>query len=169
MVRLERIDDVALERLIALATSEASPDEVMPPVEGPPGWTQSRHDAFRAFYRSRRDGLETACREVMLLIVNDDQIVGSVRLATIDPDTFETGMWLTRSTRGRGIGADVLRAVIAEVTTRGARRLIVETTSGNGGALSILKKCGATFRSPDSDGRVHAHFQLGSSVDNVVE
>jgi RimJ/RimL family protein N-acetyltransferase len=56
---------------------------------------------------------------------------------------LETGIWLARSFRGRGVGREALRLVKARAASAGAAVLVAETTAGNVGALALLKYAGA--------------------------
>lgn len=56
---------------------------------------------------------------------------------------LETGIWLARSFRGRGVGREALRLVKARAASAGAGVLVAETTAGNVGALALLKYAGA--------------------------
>ncbi|BCW71160.1 GNAT family N-acetyltransferase [Arthrobacter sp. NicSoilB8] len=57
--------------------------------------------------------------------------------------TLETGIWLARSFRGRGVGREALRLVKDRATSAGAAVLVADTTAGNVGALALLKSAGA--------------------------
>ncbi len=56
---------------------------------------------------------------------------------------LETGIWLARSFRGRGVGREALRLVKDRAESAGAAVLVAETTAGNVGALALLKSAGA--------------------------
>ena len=56
---------------------------------------------------------------------------------------LETGIWLARSFRGRGVGREALRLVKDRAASAGAPVLVAETTAGNVGALALLKFAGA--------------------------
>lgn len=56
---------------------------------------------------------------------------------------LETGIWLARSFRGRGVGRESLRLVKDRAAAAGAAVLVAETTAGNVGALALLKSAGA--------------------------
>src|SRR3954471_2126061 len=56
-VRLMPVDEQPLEPRLRLAVTETEPDEVMPPVEAPAGWSHERQEAFRRFHRSNYGGL----------------------------------------------------------------------------------------------------------------
>ena len=56
---------------------------------------------------------------------------------------LETGIWLARSFRGRGVAREALRLVKARAASAGASVLVAETTAGNVGALALLKSAGA--------------------------
>ncbi|WP_212732706.1 hypothetical protein [Streptomyces oceani] len=48
-----RLDEGLLQDLLDVAVAEAEPDEVMPTVAGPAGWTGERRTAFSRFHQSR--------------------------------------------------------------------------------------------------------------------
>ena len=123
VVRLTPVDERLLTPLLSVAVAETKPEEVMPPVEAPPGWSQPRRDAFCEFYRSHYRGLNGPTRTLAYGILCNSDVVGMIRMARSDgPDTLETGMWLGRSVRGRGIGVRALRLLLDEAARTGARR-----------------------------------------------
>lgn len=159
-VRLEPVDDGNLEALLSVAAAEADPDEVMPPVVAPPGWSEARREAFRAFHREHYGGLAGPTRTTMYAILVGGDVLGMIRMAwRAEPETVETGMWLGRSARGLGLGAAALRALLVEAARVGARRVVAETTAGNQPAVSLLRRCGADLRT-DENGAVRAEFPL---------
>jgi RimJ/RimL family protein N-acetyltransferase len=148
-VRLVPIDGEAmLQRLLAVAVADAEPDEVMPPVPGPPGWTPARRDAFRDFHRGRYDGLTGIARTAMFAIATTEgDVIGMIRLTRLEADDeagiAETGIWLGRSARGRGIGTAALRALLCLAGPAGVHTVVAGTTSANTAALRVLDRCGA--------------------------
>ena len=116
IVRLTPVDERLLQRLLSVAVAEAQPDEVMPPVEAPPGWSEPRMDAFCAFYRSHQAGLDGPTRTRMYAVLE-----------------------------ARGIGGRALRLLLDEAAPTGARAIVAETTSSNVAAIGVLRRCGATF------------------------
>lgn len=160
-VELRPVDEATLRGLLAVAVDDAEPAEVMPPVAGPPGWTPARQDAFQAWHRARRSGLAGPHRECTFAVLADGKIVGSARLACQDgPEVIETGIWLARSTRGRGIGTAALGALLDEAARAGARVLVAETTAVNHAAIASLRGHGAVFSTDHDTGHVHARFSL---------
>ncbi|MFI6760532.1 GNAT family N-acetyltransferase [Micromonospora sp. NPDC050417] len=159
-VRLTPIDERTLEPLLSVAAAEAEPDDVMPPVDAPAGWSHARREAFREFHRARFDGLTGATRTAMFAIMVGDDVVGMIRM-TCDgqPTTMETGMWLGKSARGQGIAATALRLLLAEAVGAGARLVTAETTVDNTPALSVLRRAGAELKR-DGD-VVRAQIRLG--------
>jgi RimJ/RimL family protein N-acetyltransferase len=156
-VRLTAIDNEEIvDALLTVAVAEAEPTDVMPPVAGPPGWTAERREAFRAFHRTFYEGLVGPNRTIMFGVVVADQLVGMIRLRRRDVESVETGMWLGRSARGRGIGTAALRAVVAEATAVGARTMVAETTSANHAALAALRRCGAMLTADATSDKVTA-------------
>jgi hypothetical protein len=101
VVRLTRVDERLLTPLLSVAVAETKPDEVMPPVEAPPGWSQPRREAFCEFYRSHCRGLNGPTRTLIYGILCNSDVVGMIRMARSDgPDTLETGMWLVSAWPG---------------------------------------------------------------------
>lgn len=83
-VEVQQVNEESLEELLAVAVEGATPEEVMPPVVGPPGWTTERQEALRNWHRARRPGLAGPLRESTFAITHNGRIVGSARLALRD-------------------------------------------------------------------------------------
>jgi RimJ/RimL family protein N-acetyltransferase len=80
-------------------------------------------------------------------------VVGAVRLGRTDEaGVLETGIWVTRGTRGRGVGQAAIAAVLDKATALGADAVRADTTSGNTAALSVLRRLGFE-PSPAEDGQ----------------
>lgn len=154
-VALHPIDDDRLDRLAEVARTEAEPEEVMP-VEGTTsGWTPRLVQAFHDFHRKRADDQALRTYAVMA----DGEVVGSIRLDAIGAEgVLETGVWLARSARGKGIGGRALGLVLAEARQHGADAVIASTRSVNRRALGILRHHGARVQT-DGD-VVRARFDL---------
>ncbi|WP_243740902.1 GNAT family N-acetyltransferase [Streptomyces sp. 8K308] len=158
-MELQQVDEEGLQELLAVAVEDAAPEEVMPPVAGPPGWTLERQGAFRNWHRARRAGLAGPLRESTFAIIHDGKIVGSARLALRDSHgVLETGMWLARSWRGHGIGTAALRILLHEAARAGARVVVADTKAHNSAALAALRRNGATLIA--SQGTVEVHAEL---------
>jgi RimJ/RimL family protein N-acetyltransferase len=163
VVRLTPVDERLLPPLLSVAVAETTPDEVMPPVEAPPGWSDARRVAFCDFYRSHHRGLRGPTRTLMYAILCDGDVVGMIRMARRDdPDTLETGMWLANSARNQGVGVAALRLFLGEAALVGARRLIAQTTAGNVAAIGVLRRCGAALTVTGLE--VHAEIQIGKAL-----
>lgn len=161
-VRLVPVDEGNLEALLSVAVAEAEPDEVMPPVTAPPGWSEARREGFRTFHRQHFAGLDGPDRTVMYAILIGGDVLGMIRMARRDePGTVETGMWLGRSARGLGLAAAALRALLVEAAGVGADRVVAETAAGNQPALAVLRRCGARL-TPGSGDAVRAEIALSS-------
>ncbi|MFC9285835.1 GNAT family N-acetyltransferase [Streptomyces sp. NPDC057052] len=160
-VELQQVDEDSLEELLAVAVDDAAPEETMPPVAGPPGWTPERKEAFRGWHRARRPGLAGPLRESTFAISHDGKIVGSARLALRDShDVLETGMWLARSWRGYGIGTATLRLLLHEAARTGARAVVADTKTHNKAALAALRRNGATLTTSPDVTEVRAELPL---------
>jgi RimJ/RimL family protein N-acetyltransferase len=158
-VEVQPLDEESLEELLAVAANDATPEEVMPPMAGPPGWTTERQEAFRAWHRARLPGLAGPLRESTFAITHNGEIVGSARLAVRDrPDVLETGMWLARTQRGRGIGTATLRILLDEAAKTNAQAVVADTKAHNTAALTALRRNGATLVTSQDTAEVHAEL-----------
>jgi RimJ/RimL family protein N-acetyltransferase len=153
-VRLRPVDEAVLARLVGAAVSDAAPDEVTPPL--PSGaWGPERIEWLRRFHRDRRMGLDGPLGEATWAISAGGEVVGAVRLKrTADPGVLETGIWLRRSARGRGVGRRAIAAVLAQARELGAGAVVADTSVHNASALAILRGLG--FRCETADDRVTA-------------
>ena len=87
----------------------------------------------------------------------EEQVVGSVRLVRADrPGQMETGVWLVRDVRGRGVGHAAMAAVLSEAVELGATSVSAETTSSNAGAVAVLERLGFDLWAGDDRGSVDA-------------
>ncbi|MCU1434932.1 MAG: family acetyltransferase [Pseudarthrobacter sp.] len=158
-VRLADVDEAMLETLLHLAQDDASPDEVTPPLGSGAGWNPDRIQWFRAYHRAAAGGLNGPSQEKSWAVLCDGTPAGSIRLKkTADLDTAETGIWLGRSFRGRGVGTAALKLVLAEARSAGLLQVVARTTAGNIGAQRILGGAGA--RLTHDDGAVSAAVVL---------
>ncbi|MCB5169245.1 GNAT family N-acetyltransferase [Streptomyces bambusae] len=142
-VTLHPLDEARLRALLAAAVADADPREVMPPVDGPPGWTQARQDAFLAFHRSRALAAEPV--EVTYTIDVGGVVSGAARLCPLDEPlgTVEAGVWIGRSQRGAGVGGAVLQRMIGLARTAGFGALHISTKPENTAVLRLLDGLGA--------------------------
>jgi RimJ/RimL family protein N-acetyltransferase len=159
-VRLADVDEVMAEMLLALAQEDAVPDEVTPPLGSGSGWNTERVQWFRAYHRAAAAGLDGPAGERSWAVLCDGSPAGSIRLKRIpESDTAETGVWLGRSFRGRGVGTAALELVLAEARSAGLRQVVARTTAGNIGAQGILRSAGALL-THDGGGGVSAVVDL---------
>jgi RimJ/RimL family protein N-acetyltransferase len=149
-----------LARLVGAAVSGADPDEVTPPLTGP-RWGPERIEWLRRFHRDRRGGLDGPLGEATWAVTDDGEVVGAVRLRrTAEPAVLETGIWLTRDTRGRGVGRQATAAVLDRARALGAQSVRAETSRENASALLVLQRLG--FRATLEGNRVVAVRELVS-------
>ncbi|HUG83784.1 MAG TPA: GNAT family N-acetyltransferase [Euzebya sp.] len=163
-VQLRVIDEPLLASLLAVAVRDADPEEVMAPKPGRPGWTERRREAFAAYYRRCRPRAGVSLADTTYGVMADGVVVGAARLAVdVAPHTFEVGLWLGRSSRGRGIGTAVVPLAAKRARDLGARRLVARTTTANRAAVRALAAHG--FRATDDDaGGVEAVLDLARPV-----
>ena len=163
-VTLVDVDDDVLAQLVHVATTGAAPDEVTPPLTSRSAWTPERTAWLRDYHRDRRTGLDGPLGEVTWAVVVDGTVVGGARLRwTEHPGVADTGVWLTRSARGAGVGRAALRAVLGHATSAGVRSVVAETAAGNVSALAVLRHLGFTVAEPAADGRVRAVVATGGA------
>ncbi|WP_461190107.1 GNAT family N-acetyltransferase [Arthrobacter sp. Z4-13] len=166
-VSLVDVDESVLEQLLALAKRDASPDEVAPPLGGP-GWNLERTAWFFSYHHAAAQGLDGDAGEKAWGILADGSLAGSIRLRRIESGgtgsasaesngitVAETGIWLGRSFRSRGIGTVAFRLVLGEARKAGVARVTARTLTGNVGAQRLLASAGAVL-TPDDDGTVSA-------------
>lgn len=148
-MKLTPLDEPALARLLAAAVAGADPLEVMPPVDGPPGWTPERRAAFLEFHRARSLRPETAVERTWVVDV-EGTAVGAARLER-HGDAVEAGIWLSRDVRGRGIGKQVTASLLDLAKDGDATRFLASTTADNGGARTLLSGIGASLATEGDD------------------
>ncbi|MGN6440388.1 MAG: GNAT family N-acetyltransferase [Arthrobacter sp.] len=159
-VTLADVDRAVADQLLELAKRDASPDEVAPPLGGP-GWNLERTAWFFSYHHAAAGGLDGPAAEKSWAVYAGGHIAGSVRLKR-DPDaaipSAETGIWLGRSFRSRGVGSAALELVLAEARRAGLRRVTARTLVGNRGAQRLLAAAGAELT--QDDGTVLAVVEL---------
>lgn len=138
-VTLRRLDEGLLRDLLDVAVVDADPEEVMPPVAGPPGWTGARRTAFLRFHRSRSLSAEPV--ENTYAIVVGDAVVGAARLGPLEDPAYavEVGVWIGRSHRGSGVGSAVLAHLLTLARADGFDSLFVSTTPDNTAVHRLLR------------------------------
>lgn len=141
-VSLVDVGEDVLEELLAVAVGDADANEVTPPLGSADGWNSERISWFRQYHHAA-SGLDGPARQKSWAIRSDGQLAGSIRLRWTGDGTLETGIWLSNSCRGRGIGHEALRQVMAEAAASGASALEADTTAGNAAALALLRGAGA--------------------------
>ena len=148
-------DEAGLRALLAVAVADATPEETMPPFEGPPGWTEEKQRFFLEFFGSVVASETTAAFAVEV----DGGIAGFMRLRRMPEEgSAETGMWLGRSHRGKGLGAVAFDTLLTEAAKRGYTRVIADTTPQNVAALGVLRHGRARMR--EGDGKIYAEIAI---------
>ena len=150
----EIVDEAGLQALLAVAVADATPEETMPPFEGPPGWTDEKKQFFLDFFRPVVASSGTA----VFAIMAGDRIAGFMRLRRLEDDAAETGMWLGRSYRGKGLGAAAFDELLAQAAKRGYARVVADTTPQNVAALGVLRRGRARMR--EGDGKIYAEIAI---------
>lgn len=137
-VTLRPLNEILLLDLLDAAVADADPLEVMPPLEGPAGWTAERRTAFSQFHRSRSLSAEPV--ETTYAIVVGETVVGAARLFPLEDaeHAVEAGVWIGKSHRGSGVGGAVFRQLLDLARADGVERLFASTTAGNTATLRLL-------------------------------
>jgi len=163
-VQLLDVTEEILETLLDVALTDAAAD-VTPPLGETAGWNPERIGWFREYHRAAAAGLDGPAAQKTWAISCDGQVAGSSRLK--QPGTapsgivsLETGLWLGRSFRGRGIGQEALRLVLAVASGAGASILQAETTAGNLAAQALLRSAGAALTGDSLTSPVTARISL---------
>lgn len=162
-VELTAVDEARLAELVEAATTDATADEVTAALTAGDTWTSARVAWLRQFHRDRRRGFDGPTGEVTRAVVVADRVVGAVRLKwTGSPGVLETGIWLTRTARGRGVGRAAMAAVLDEAAALGARVVRAETTPRNAAALAVLRHLGFALEPGGDAEPVSAFITLGA-------
>jgi RimJ/RimL family protein N-acetyltransferase len=164
-VQLLDVTEGILEELLDVALADAAPDDVTPPLGETDGWNPERIGWFRDYHRAAAAGLDGPAAQKTWAISCDGQVAGSIRLrrpGTAPPEggPLETGLWLGRSFRGRGIGREALTLVRDIAARAGASILQAETTAGNLAAQALLRSAGAKLAGGGGASTVTARINL---------
>ena len=160
-VTLVDVDEGVADQLLQLAKRDAFPDEVAPPLGGP-GWNLERTAWFYSYHHAAAGGLDGPAGEKSWAVFRGSRIAGSVRLkrdTSAGIPSAETGIWLGRSFRSRGIGGAALHLVLEEARGAGISRVTARTLADNAGARRLLTPAGAQLML-DDDGTVRAVVDL---------
>ncbi|MDV8148154.1 GNAT family N-acetyltransferase [Arthrobacter sp. B10-11] len=164
-VELLDVTEEVLGALLDLALTDAAADDVTPPLGATPGWNEDRISWFRDYHRAAAAGLDGPGGQKSWAISCGGTVAGSIRLKRTGtapsgiPDV-ETGLWLGRSFRGRGIGREALELVCAVARGTGASVLQAETSAGNTAAQALLRSAGAELAVDAAGTRVTARIKL---------
>jgi RimJ/RimL family protein N-acetyltransferase len=154
-VTLAAVDEALLTQLSQVAFSEASANEVTPPLTPGEAWTAERAEWFMAYHRSRRPGLAGPHQEITKAILCGAAPVGAVRLHLTDTvGVLETGIWLARPARGKGIARQVITLIIDEARRSGADAVRADTAESNTAAQALMQAAGFTLSAPTNSGRI---------------
>ncbi|WP_431784466.1 GNAT family N-acetyltransferase [Streptomyces chumphonensis] len=170
-VQLRPLDAALLSALLEAAVADADPEEVMPPVPGPPGWNDARREAFLRFHRERARGLAADPVETTYAVLlagsrgegsdgRGARVVGAARLCPVPSGAgeAEAGLWLGRSVRRTGVGGAAFRLLVEEARAAGRSGVVAATTPGHHDARRLLAALGA--RMTVTADAVEAHLSL---------
>jgi RimJ/RimL family protein N-acetyltransferase len=158
-VTLRPIDEELLPRTLDVAVTGADPEEVMPEVPGPPGWTPERRAAYLDFHHAHPG--------TCYAIQTGGDLIGVARITPAEaPGAAEIGIWLARTARGHGHGVEALHLLIEEARAQGVNALIAETHTANAAAMGALRTVGAKLWEDPDSGAVHATLRVGDAVEH---
>lgn len=128
--------------LLHAAVEDADPYEVMPPVEGPGGWTPERRSAFVRYHESR--SLAAVPVETTFALAVSRRIVGAARLCPVEKQVgmAEAGVWIGRSHRGVGVGGAVLELLLDQARAEKFKSLYVSTKPQNKAVRALMASIG---------------------------
>lgn len=153
-VRLRALDPDSLLRLRDVAVADADPSEVMPPMDGPPGWTPQRQRGFVEFFTPMLDAPDITIYGILV----DGEMAGFIRLKRLDEHTGETGIWLGRSWRGRSLATAALGELLKAASEKGLTRVVADTLPTNKAAQGLLRAHGARLR--EEAGKIYAEMAI---------
>lgn len=159
MIELHAVDEPTLAELVEAAVADADPSEVIPPLPGSVGWDAAARDKLRAMHRECRDGFAGALRQETFAVLVDGAPRGAIRLQDKGDGVFETGLWLTQGSRGKGAGKAALAALIERARAVHAAAVIADTSQSNAAAQRALVSLGFVL-APRGDGRIDARLDL---------
>lgn len=117
-------------------------------------------DWFLEYDRACRCGLDGERGDATWAIVESGRPVGAVRLArTHVPGALDTGIWLTRAARGKGVGRTAFHALVHAAREAGATRLHADTTTSNHAAEALMGSLGFALVD-EGNGTVGARLPL---------
>jgi RimJ/RimL family protein N-acetyltransferase len=159
-ISLVVVDGSVLAELVSVAKSSATAGDVTPALTAGDDWSPQRVAWLEEFHRGRRGGLDGPEGEATWAVVSEARVVGSVRLkARPEPHVVETGIWLARSVRGRGLGRQAVAAVLERAAAAGAHEVRAETTSRNNAAQRLPRSLGFELAAGEDDS-VHGRREL---------
>jgi putative acetyltransferase len=85
----------------------------------------------------------TAEGGAFFVAVEGDQVVGTAGVVLLEPGVFELRkMYLHPSTRGRGVGQQLLDPCLAHARKHGGRRMVLDTTNEMTAAIAFYERNG---------------------------
>lgn len=141
-IEMEALGARHMPELLAVATTDTDPTEVMSPIPGEIGWTAAQRTRFLVLHGLRSLDPEAAA-ERTYVVRHAGHVVGAGRVTPRADDNAEIGLWLGRLARGRGIGRIVVRWLRDLAAEQGAVRVVATTTIDNVAAVTALAAAGA--------------------------
>jgi RimJ/RimL family protein N-acetyltransferase len=133
----------------------------------------SHHSLFRRFFAARTGFSEREtdfyvnvdfARHVALVAIVDENgnpaIVGGGRYIVVQPGRAEVAFTVIDQYQGQGIGAALVRHVVANARAAGLQELIAEVLPENIPMLTVFERCGCPMRTRHEGQVVHVTLGL---------
>jgi GNAT superfamily N-acetyltransferase len=99
-------------------------------------------------------------QHVALVVVADAAIVAGGRYFVVAPGAAEVAFAIVDEYQRKGLGAALLRHLIAIARSAGLNRLVANVLPDNRAMLSVFAKCGLSVRTRREDGAVKVTLEL---------
>ena len=134
--------------------------------EAPEAFCSSLSDWEHQSERAWRDRLTNVSTNLIAVLEGED--AGMVSAEASDNEVELIGMWVTPFARGRGVGDDLVRAVINWSLSQQGSKLTLRVLKGNDRAATLYLRHGFEFQSDDGTEpeRLMAHTGSGTSTHN---
>jgi len=128
---------------------------------------------YRRFFSPRRSfserevagflNVDFADHVALVAVVEEDglaEIAGGGRYALIEPGIAEVAFMVVDRHQGNGIGAMLMRHLVAIAREGGLRELVAEVLAGNAAMLKVLRKSGLLMDVKSESGVMHVTLWL---------
>lgn len=134
--------------------------------EAPEAFCSSLSDWEHQSERAWRDRLTNVSTNLIAVLEGED--AGMVSAEVSDNEVELIGMWVAPFARGRGVGDELVRAIINWSLSQQGSKLTLRVLKGNDRAATLYLRHGFEFQSDDGTEpeRLMAHTGSGTSTHN---